>query len=79
MYYGGRKHRKFDYKDEAPKGVSKRAIRMIILLLFLIAAFLFLFPNPSEADGREGSAWTRLRSSDLHLHTTIGNRPPWPI
>jgi hypothetical protein len=56
MYYKEREPRKFNYKDDVPKGVSKKAIHMIILLLFLIAAFLFFFPSPSGGDGRDDGA-----------------------
>jgi hypothetical protein len=56
MYYGGRKPRKFDYDDKAPKSVSRKVIRMIVLLLFLIAAFLFFFPSPSDEGGRGDAA-----------------------
>ncbi|MDR2770641.1 MAG: hypothetical protein LBB57_01225 [Clostridiales Family XIII bacterium] len=50
MYYKERKPRKFNYDAGPQRGVSKKAIHMIILLLFLIAVFLFFFPNPAETD-----------------------------
>ncbi|MDR2354769.1 MAG: hypothetical protein LBE16_01100 [Clostridiales Family XIII bacterium] len=56
MYYKEREPRKFDYDDRPPRGFSKKAIHMIILLLFLIAAFLFFFPNADEADRQSDAA-----------------------
>jgi hypothetical protein len=58
MYYKERESRKFDYKDEPYRGPGKRAIHMIILLLFLIAALIFFFPgffsSPKGADEAAG-------------------------
>jgi hypothetical protein len=44
-YYKQREPRKFNFKDEPPKGGSKMAIRTIILLLFLIALLIWFFPE----------------------------------
>jgi hypothetical protein len=55
MYYKEREPRKFDYDDEPPRGVSKKAIHMIILLLFLIAVFIFFFPG-TKGSGAPGGA-----------------------
>jgi hypothetical protein len=61
MYYNykERKPRKFDHDDDPPRGVGKRAIHTIILLLFLIAALIFFFPNffmnPNRSEERDGA------------------------
>jgi hypothetical protein len=44
-YYKQREPRKFNFDDEPPKGGSKRAIRTIILLLFLIALLVWFCPE----------------------------------
>ncbi|MDR2296381.1 MAG: hypothetical protein LBD95_06235 [Clostridiales Family XIII bacterium] len=54
MYYKEREPRKFDYNEGPPKGIGKKTIHMIILLLFLIAAFLFFFPGRSGTDAPAG-------------------------
>jgi hypothetical protein len=60
-----REPRKFDFDDEPPKGVSKKAIHMIILLLFLIAAFIFFFPSPSGSGDRDGTDTGNAENAEL--------------
>jgi hypothetical protein len=55
MYYKEREARKFDYAVGPPKGVSKKAIHVILLLLFLIAVFLFFFPGSAETGAPRGA------------------------
>ncbi|MDR3296194.1 MAG: hypothetical protein LBT26_10280 [Clostridiales Family XIII bacterium] len=44
--------REFDFRPP-PKGVNKRAIRMMTAMLFLIAALIFAFPGNSRDTGGE--------------------------
>jgi hypothetical protein len=64
-----REPRKFSSDDEPPKGVSKKAIHVMILLLFLIAAFIIFFPSPAKTDDRDGTdadtGNTELSSVDI--------------
>ncbi|MDR1573596.1 MAG: hypothetical protein LBS24_04750 [Clostridiales Family XIII bacterium] len=61
MYYNykERKPRKFNFNGDPPRSAGKRAIHTIILLLFLLAALIFFFPNfftgPNRADERDSA------------------------
>jgi hypothetical protein len=69
MYYKEREPRKFNYDDGPPGGIGKKAIHMIILLLFLIAVFLIFFPGPrgsNRQDGAEPDAENAAPSSSVN-------------
>jgi hypothetical protein len=47
--------REFDFRPP-PKGPDRRAIRLIIILLFLIAVIIMAFPNNDERQAPDAGA-----------------------
>ncbi|MDR1245640.1 MAG: hypothetical protein LBK57_01265 [Clostridiales Family XIII bacterium] len=71
-YYKERKPRKFNFDNEAPKGAGKRAMRVIILLLFLIAALIWFFPDFfKDASGQSGAVNTEFSSVGGALYARV--------
>jgi hypothetical protein len=44
-YHKQREPRKFDFKNEPPKGPGRKVLHIITLMLFLIALCIFFFPD----------------------------------
>jgi hypothetical protein len=72
-YYKQREPRKFNFKDEPPRGGgSKRAIHTIILLLFLIALLIWFFPEFfKDAGDRSDARNAELSSVGGVVHACV--------